>query len=228
MRYEEFLKELNSLQDLKFKDFHSNLIHDDNLIGVKTADLKNVAKKIVKADYDAFIKENKHSFYEENLVHGLLLGYIKKDYIELKKYIDDFIPYIDNWAVCDLTAANLKIYKKKAIREEAFNDIKGYINDKNPWINRFGYVLLLYYYIDDEHIDEIFKLCEKETQEYFVKMAVAWLLSMCFVSYKKDTLAFFKDNKLDKWTYNKALQKLIESKMITDKEKDKLRKMKKK
>ena len=193
MKYKDFLKELNSLQDLNFKDFHSKLIHDDNLIGVKTADLKNIAKEIAKGDYDKFIKENKHSFYEENLVHGLLLGYIKMDYSLLKEYIDDFIPYIDNWAVCDLTAANLKVYKKKNIKEEAFNDIKGYINDKNPWINRFGYVLLLYYYIDEEHLSEIFKKCN-----------------------------------LDEWTYNKTLQKLIESRMITDKEKDRLRKMKKK
>ena len=228
MKYKDFLKELNSLQDLNFKDFHSKLIHDDNLIGVKTADLKNIAKEIAKGDYDKFIKENKHSFYEENLVHGLLLGYIKMDYSLLKEYIDDFIPYIDNWAVCDLTAANLKVYKKKNIKEEAFNDIKGYINDKNPWINRFGYVLLLYYYIDEEHLSEIFRLCENKTQEYFVKMSVAWLLSMCFVSYKKDTLAFLKKCNLDEWTYNKTLQKLIESRMITDKEKDRLRKMKKK
>ncbi len=228
MKYKDFLKELNSLQDLNFKDFHSKLIHDDNLIGVKTADLKNIAKEIAKGDYDKFIKENKHSFYEENLVHGLLLGYIKMDYSLLKEYIDDFIPYIDNWAVCDLTAANLKVYKKKNIKEEAFNDIKGYINDKNPWINRFGYVLLLYYYIDEEHLSEIFRLCENKTQEYFVKMSVAWLLSMCFVSYKKDTLTFLKKCNLDEWTYNKTLQKLIESRMITDKEKDRLRKMKKK
>ena len=224
--YKDFINELYSLQDLKYKQFHSKLILSDKLIGVRTPELKRIAKNIANSNYKEFFKENKHTLYEENIVHGLILGYLKLDFDNLKPFIDDFIPYIDNWAVCDLTVSNLKIFSKN--KDIGFIEIKKYLKDNNPWINRFGYVLLLNYYIEDNYIDKIFKLCTNYKDEYYVKMSIAWLISMCFIKYREKTLNFLNNNELDDWTYNKTIQKIIESNRVSKSEKDILRRLKRK
>lgn len=228
MKYEEFLKELYSLQDLKYKEFHSKLIMSDKLIGVRTPELKRIAKVIARSNYEEFFKENKHELYEENLVHGLILSYLKLNFDELKPLVDEFIPYIDNWAVCDTTVANLKVYKKNKTKDIVFNEIKNYIKNNNPWINRFGYVLLLEYFIEEKYMDEIFELCENYKDEYYVKMAIAWLISVCYIKFKGRTLTFLKKNKLDIWTHNKSIQKIIESNRVSDEDKTMLRGLKRK
>jgi len=215
--YNEFLNELYSLQDLKYKEFHAKLILSDNLIGVRTNELKKIARNIAKSNYKDFFSENRHSIYEESIIHGLTLGYLKLDFNNLKPYIDEFIPHIDNWAVCDLTAANLKIFNKN--KDIGVIEIKKYLKNNNAWINRFGYVLLLDYYIEDKYIDEIFKLCKNYKDEYYVKMSIAWLISMCYIKYKDKTLEFLNNNILDKWTYNKTIQKIIESNRVSKEEK---------
>lgn len=225
MKYDDFLKKLYSLQDLKYKEFHGKLIKSNKLIGVRTPELKRIAKVLAKSDYENFFKENRHNFYEENLVHGLVLGYLKLDFNELKPYIDEFIPYIDNWAVCDITVANLKVYKKSKTKDVVFNEIKNYINNDNPWINRFGYTILLEYFIEEKYIDEIFKLCESYKDHYYVKMGIAWLISSCYIKFKGRTITFLKNNKLDDWTHNKAIQKTIESNRVTIEDKTMLKKL---
>ena len=228
MKYEDFINELYSLQELKYKEFHGKLIMNDKLIGVRTSELKRIAKIIARSNYEEFFKENKHELYEENLVHGLVLGYLKLDFNELKPFVDAFIPYIDNWAVCDMTVANLKIYKKNKTKDIVFNEIKNYISNDNPWINRFGYVLLLEYFIEEKYVDNIFELCENYEDEYYVKMAIAWLISVCYIKYKGRTLTFLKKHKLDVWTHNKAIQKIIESNRVEDSDKIMLRGIKRK
>lgn len=222
--YDEFIKLLYTYEDLKYKDFHKKLILTDNLIGVRTPILKKIAKNIANSNYTSFIEANKHNLYEETIIHGLTLGYIKDDFKILKKLTNNYLPYINNWAICDMTASNLKIFNKN--KEEGFFEIKKYLKDKSPWINRFGYVLLLDYYIEDKYIDKIFSLCKNYKDEYYVKMSVAWLLSMCYIKYKNKTLKFLNSNILDKWTYNKTIQKIIESNRIKKDEKILLKGMK--
>lgn len=226
--YDEFINYLYSFQDIKYRDFHKKLILSDNLIGIRTPELKRIAKSIARSDYKTFFKLNKHKLYEENVLHGLVLGYLKLEFNDLKPFIDEFLPYIDNWAVCDITVANLSIYKRNRTKEICFKEIKKYIKNKNPWINRFGYVLLLDYFIEEEYMDEIFDLCQNYKDEYYVKMAIAWLISMCYIKYKGRTLTFLKNNKLDDWTYNKSIQKIIESNRVTKEDKEMLKKMKRK
>ena len=124
--------------------------------------------------------------------------------------------------------ANLDIYKRNKTKDICFKEIEKYIKDKNPWINRFGYVLLLDYFIEEDYIDRIFKLCENYKDEYYVKMAIAWLISICYIKYKGRTLTFLKNNNLDNWTYNKSIQKIIESSRVTREDKDMLKKLKRK
>lgn len=222
--YNEFIKLLYSHQDLKYKDFHGKLILSNKLIGVRTPLLKKIAKEISKGDYNSFIKLNKHNLYEEIMIHGLIIGYIKCDFSTVKELINNFLPFINNWAICDMTAANLKIYRQN--KDEGFNEIKKYLRSKNYWINRFAYVLLLDYYIESKYIDKIFILCSNYKDEYYVKMSIAWLLSMCYIKYKEKTLKFLNSNTLDKWTHNKTIQKIIESNRISKDEKIILKGMK--
>lgn len=228
MKYNEFINELFSLQDLKYREFNSKIVGADNMIGVRAPELKRIAKIIARGDYKTFFKENKHKYFEENLIHGLTLGYVKLDFKNLKQYIDDFLPFINNWAVCDMTAANLKIFKRNKTKDICFSEIKKYINDNNPWINRFGYILLLDYFIEEEYMDEIFNLCKNYKDHYYVKMGIAWLISVCYIKQKGRTLTFLKNNALDDWTYNKAIQKIIESNRVNIDDKNLLRSMKRK
>ncbi len=226
MTYDEFIKYLYSFQDLKYRNFHKKLILTDDLIGIRTETLKKIAKAISKDNYKLFIKNNRHILYEENVIHGLLLGYLKLEFNILKIFIDEFLPFINNWAVCDLTVSNLKAFSKN--KENGFEEVKKYLKSKNTWINRFGYVVLLNYYIEDKYIDKIFKLCENYPDEYYVKMSIAWLISMCYIKYKNKTIQYLNNCKLDIWTYNKTIQKIIESNRVSKEEKEILKKMKKK
>ena len=224
--YNRFLDYLWTLQDLKYRDFHKKLILSDNLIGIRTPEIRRIAKSISKSDYQSFFKLYEHKLYEENLLHGLTLGYLELNFDELKPFIDEFLPFINNWAVCDMTAANLKICRKN--KDKCFNEIKKYIDSDNYWINRFGYVLLLNYFVDEDYIDKVFRLCERYKDEYYVKMSIAWLISVYYVKYKDKTLTFLKNNKLDDWTYNKAIQKIIESARVSKEDKEMLKGMKRK
>lgn len=221
--YQKLLKKLYELKDEKYKQFHSRLLKNENIevIGIRTPELKKIAKEISKNDYKTFIKENTHQTYEECLLHGLILGYIKVNEKELLKLIDDFIPYIDNWAVNDLTVSNLKAFKTIDLMV-----INKYINSTNPWEIRFGLTLLLTYYITKENLINIFKICNTITNEhYYVKMANAWLISMCYIKYPKETFKYLKTCKLDKFTKNKSISKICDSYRVDKKQKEEIKKL---
>lgn len=219
--YKKIINKLYNLQEEKYKNFHSKLLKNKNikLIGVRTPELKKIAKEISKNDYNSFIKQNPHEVYEEAVLHGLILGYIKVGEKELLKLIDDFIPYIDNWATNDLTVSNLKAFKNINIKV-----INKYINSQNPWEIRFGLTLLLTYYINKENLDKIFKICDSITStHYYVEMANAWLISMCYIKFPKESTQYLKTCKLNKFTKNKAISKICDSYKVSDKEKENIK-----
>lgn len=223
--YQKFIEYLYTLRDSKYKEFHSKLIMDNNLIGIRTPELKKIASIIAKQDYKNFIKYNAKNTYEEKVIYGLVLGYLKINFKERLELLKDFIPLIDNWAVNDIVCANLKSFKKE--QQEGFEFILTCIENNNSWSIRFGIVLLLDFYINDNYIDKILEICNNiQNDEYYVKMAVAWLLSICYIKYKEKTLAFLKTTTIDTWIYNKAIQKTIESTRVSKKEKLDLKKLK--
>lgn len=225
--YNEFIKYLESQKDIKYKEFHFKLLKNDKikLIGIRTPKLKEIAKEISKNNYQYFISNNTHETYEETLIHGLILGYLKIEFEKLEKLLNDFIVYIDNWATCDLTVTNLKIFKKE--QENGFKYINKCLKSKNYWKQRVGIVLLNTYYINDKYIKKIFDLIPNiNTNEYYLQMAIAWLISTCYIKYPNITINILKENKLDTFIHNKSIQKIIESKRISNKEKEKLKQMK--
>ena len=221
--YNKFIEYLFSLKDDEYKKFNQKIVKTDNIIGIRLPILKNIAKIIAKNDYLSFIKNNKHQYSEEIMLHGLVITYLKIDFNESIKLFDEYIKYIDSWATCDSVVMNYKIVSKNL--DICLIKIKEYLKSDKPFVKRVG-IVLLFYYLNDDYIDEVLKLINSvKSDDYYVKMANAWLISICLVKYYDKTVKFLKSCQLDDWTYNKALQKAIESYRIKDKEI--LRKMKK-
>lgn len=219
--YQEFIKKLETQADLKYKQFHGTLIKDNNLIGIRIPTLRNIAKQISKGDYQNFLKENKHQTYEENILHGFVISYSKTDFDTKLKQLDEFLPYINNWAICDCTCSTLKSFKNN--QEEGYQKIIDYLNSNNEWTIRTGLVLLLNYYINDQYIDQILKQAITiKNQEYYVEMANAWLISMCYIKYPKKTEKLLKQKILNTFTQNKSIDKIRDSYRVTKEDKKRL------
>lgn len=223
-------EELISLADEKYKKFHSNLCPGtDNILGVRVPVLRNYAKELSnKYSTDYLLNEIDEEYYEEIMLKGMLIGLNKKlERKELEKYIKEFAPKIDNWAVCDVFCAGLKITKK--YKKEMFELIKEYLASKREFELRFAIVMILDYYIEKEYLEKDFNIFNQiKSDKYYVKMAVAWAISICLIKFYNETIEYLENNTfLDNWTYNKAIQKAIESYRITNEQKHELRKMKK-
>lgn len=220
-------EELKSLQDKKYKEFHSKLCPGtNNIIGIRIPVLRKYAKTLLKEnDFKLLINNIDDEYYEEIMLQGMLIGLAKSDFNEIKPYIENFIPKIDNWAICDTFCAGLKIAKK--YKKEMWNLINKYIAVNKEFYIRFAIVMILDYYIEEEYIEadlEIFNNIKSD--KYYVQMAVAWAISICFIKYYDKTIEYMKTANLDKFTYNKAIQKAIESYRITKEKKEILKKMK--
>lgn len=221
--YQEFIKYLFSISEENYKLFQQKIIPNKNIIGIRTDKLKKISKDIYKGNYQEFLSHIENNYYEENILYGLILTNIK-DINILLTYLDKYILIIDNWASCDLTISNLKIVKNNI--DIFYKYILNNINSNYPYVKRFCYVLLLNYFIKEEYLNTIFNLCDIESNDYYVNMAVAWLISICYIKYKEKTLKYLNNNKLNKFTYNKSIQKIIESKQINNDEKLQLKNMK--
>jgi Predicted DNA alkylation repair enzyme len=226
-KYDIFINKLYEKADLGYVKFLSNLgINEEYIIGIRNPETKKITKEISQTDYISFINYNTHNTYEERMIHGLLLGYIKDDFSTIQKLLRDYIKHIDNWALCDSTVANLHIWKKNV--DDGYSFVEECLNSENIWSQRVGFILLLDYYINDEYIDIILKWCNNfKTEDYYVQMAIAWLISTCYIKYPEKTDKFLENNKMSKWIQNKSIQKIRESNRVLKEDKDKLLKWKK-
>ena len=223
--YNEFLEYLYSLGDTKYKQFHSKLTYNTNIIGIKVPILKDISKHISKGNFLSFIEYVTTNTYEEWLIFGLIIGYSKMDFNDKLNLLDKYIVGIDNWASCDIVCANMKDFKKNM--DKGYNYILKLTQSNACFSVRVGIVLLISFYINEEYLNSIFDICNSiKSDEYYVKMAISWLISICYIKYSNDTLKYLKNNKLDKFAYNKAIQKIIESKRVSKEEKSMLKLMK--
>ncbi len=219
-------QDLFAMQDLKYKEFHGSLCPDmDNIIGVRIPKLREYAKELYKCNNLKDIKiEDK--YYEELVIQGMLIGFQTKEPIEeVIKQVEEFIPKINSWAVCDTFCAGLKITKK--YQTEMFKVIKEYLKSTQEYQVRFAIVMLLNYYINDQYIDQVLQILDNvKLDKYYVQMANAWAISICLIKYYNKTLDFLNTTKIDDFTYNKGIQKAIESYRITNEQKEYLRTLK--
>ena len=156
----------------------------------------------------------------------MLIGFIRNtDIKEVLSIIKNFVPKIDNWAVCDIFCSGLKIVNKN--KETVWNFIQKYLKSKKEFELRFAIVMMLDYFICEKYIDRVLTILDNIKHEaYYVKMAVAWTISVAFVKFKDKTMKYLKKNNLDDWTYNKALQKICESLRVSKETKKIIKAMK--
>ena len=222
-------QELKQLADEKYREFHKGLCPGtENILGIRVPVLREYAKKLSK-EYEIreLLKQIDNEYYEEIMLQGMLIGLEKdKDIQNILKDIEEFVPKIDNWAVCDVFCAGLKITKKHV--KEMWDFLQKYVTSDKEFKIRFGVVMILDYYITDDYLEKNFAIfdCIK-SDKYYVQMAVAWAISICLIKFYDKTKEYLKQTKIDKFIYNKALQKAIESYRISDEQKIELRKMKK-
>lgn len=223
-------QELIQMSDSKYKSFHSNLCPGiNNILGIRVPVLREYAKKLIKKySFEELINNIDDEYYEEIMLQGMLIGLnSKENFNVIKKYIEDYIPKIDNWAICDTFCAGLKIVNQN--KENMWGFIKQYLDSDQEFYLRFAIVIILDYYIEEKYLEEIFRIFNNiQSEYYYVKIAIAWAISICLIKYYDKTINYLKNNsKIDKWTYNKSLQKAIESYRITKSQKELLKNMKK-
>ena len=229
----EVENELLKLADSKYLEFNKSLKlgNDENIkqIGVKMPMLRKYSKKLSKEyELEYLLNNINENYYEEIMLKGLLIGEYKNlNWEELEKYIKYYVPKITDWGLCDTFCCSLKISKKYF--KEIWNLLGEYLKSNNEFEVRFGLVMILNYYINDDYIDKIYEIINNVSlDKYYVKMANAWLISYCVIEYYDKTLNFLKNNlKIDKWTYNKGIQKSIESFRLTKEQKEVLRGLRK-
>lgn len=204
-------------QDLKYRDFQKKLLETKyEYIGVRIPKLRALS-----SSYISYIDDINMDTFEEVLLKGLMIGNLK----EIDKtisYIEKYVPYIDSWAICDTFVSSLKITLKN--KEKMFNFIIKYKDSKKEYELRFLLVMLLNYYIEDKYIDKIFEVIEYiKIDDYYVKMAVAWLLSICYIKEKEATINYLKNNHLDDFTLRKTISKINDSYRVSKEEKEQLK-----
>lgn len=226
--YEEFLEYLFTKQDLKYREFNAKIIvlNVDKLIGIRVPIVREIAKEIVKGEYPDYLKvfetrlnENKVLYFEEKLIYSVVICNMKEDFNNKLPKIDKIISLIDNWALCDCALSSARFIRKN--QESFYKYLLKKIDSQNPWELRFVLVSLLEYYVEEKYLNDIFSICEHITDEnYYVKMAKAWLLSICYINFKYETFNFLKNCNLDVWTVNKTVQKIRESLRVNKDEKE--------
>ena len=219
---------LFALKDENYRRFHAKLIPDipiDNIIGVRTPVLRKYAKEVAKLpEANIFLESLPHSYYEENNLHGALLSLLyPKDIIAFMEQLERFLPYVDNWATCDMLSP--KIFKKYL--PYVYERVQKWLQSDAVYTIRFGIVTLLGFYLDNAFEPEMLQLVANvRSEEYYVNMAVAWYFSMALVKQYDATLPYIQNRVLEPWTHNKSIQKAIESRRIPQETKAYLRGLK--
>ena len=245
MKREEIYKRLLLMKEQNYKEFNSKLIptvDPELVIGVRVPDIRKLAREVVKGDFRTYISELKNVwqddknslFYEEGMLFGMIVGICKAELDEKFSMTRDFVPIIDNWATCDVCCGDLKFADRN--QEEAWEFLQEYLDSDQEYYVRFGVVMLLGHYINSSYIDRVLtslnevRLVWPEGKNehnipygYYVKMAVAWAVSVCYAKFPEKTLPYIKENKLDDFTHNKAIQKIRESYRVAKEDKDYLK-----
>lgn len=224
---EEITRRLFEMQDLKYRDFHARLIpttKKERIIGVRTPELRKYAKELRKSgEWKEFIRELPHTYHEENALHGYILGEIKTDYEEMMEELERFLPYVENWAVCDTISP--KIFKKYP--SQVYEKIRQWVKSGHVYTVRFGVVTLLQFFLDENFDPEMPELVAGiHREEYYINIAIAWYLSTALAKQYETVLPLMESRTLDPWIQNKTIQKAVESYRISDEQKQYLRTLK--
>lgn len=222
------VKLLNANRDEKYADFHSRLIptvDKERILGVRTPVLRSLARDLLK-DKDfcdnilpEFLNELPHFYYDENTLHGEFISK-QKDFDKAVELTEEFLPHIDNWAVCDML--DPKVFGKH--KEELFALICKWLDSGSVYTVRFGIDMMLKHFLDDNfRVEHLPLVLNAKGDDYYIKMAKAWYFSFAFIKHYNTTLDFFKSVKMDEWIFKKSIQKSRESFRLTAEQKEELK-----
>ena len=223
---ERVQKQLFKLQDLQYRDFQAKLlptIEKETIIGVRMPVLRKFAKGYGKTEEaKEFLKILPHQYYDENNLHGLLIEQIK-DYDRCLAELERFLPYIDNWATCDMLA--VKVMKNHL--DTFIEEVCRWMKSDRTYTIRFGIGMLMRYYLDDRFQEEYAESVAKvQSQEYYVNMMIAWYLATALAKQWDAAVSYIEEKRLNPWTHNKTIQKARESYRITPEQKEYLKTLK--
>ena len=210
---------LLEVKDDKYKDFQAKLVPNispDTIIGVRTPEMRKIAKEVFNSDLkDGFLAELPHRYYEENLVHFFVVALIK-DFDECIEAVEAFLPYIDCWPVSD--QATPKSFKKQ--HERLLPYIRKWIASEHVYTARFGIRMLMNEYLGDDFREEYLSLvASKQGEDYYLKMMVAWYFATALAKRYDESVRYIEEKKLDDWVHKKAIQKALESYRVTEEHK---------
>jgi len=223
---DEIIKTMYAQQDLKYRDLQVTTIPSveaDAIIGVRTPQLRAYAKELGKReDVGEFLDSLPHKFFEEDQLHAFIISGMK-DYDEAMARLEEFLPYVNNWATCDQMSP--KVFKKN--KKDLLKHIKVWIKSKKTYTIRYGVGMLMEHFLDEDFDVKYPVMVSKlRSDEYYVNMMIAWYFATALAKQYDAVIPFIEERKLDVWTHNKAIQKSIESYRITDEQKAYLRTLK--
>lgn len=225
---EEIREELYRLQDEGYREFQSKLIptvEPDTVIGVRTPELRKYAKTLVKQEgVQEFLHDLPHRHFDENQLHAFILSEMK-DFETCIREVCTFLPFVDNWATCDQLSP--KVFRKH--RPELLEYIREWISSDRTYTIRFGVGILMEHFLDEDFDPAYPELVsEIRSEEYYVNMMIAWYFATALAKQYEQVLPYIEENRLERRTHNKAIQKSLESYRISDEQKAYLRSLKRK
>lgn len=226
MNNTDLINKLFELKDDEYKEFHSKLmptVKKEKIIGIRVPMLRKFAAEFYKVPYaEEFLNTLPHFYYEENNLHAFLIEKTK-NFDEAIELTDKFLPFVDNWATCDMLRP--KVFAKG--KDKLLKYIEKWLNDAHPYTVRYGIEMLMVHYLGENFSPKYPELISKiKSDEYYVNMMISWYFATALSKQYNKILPFFNIQTLDKWTHNKAIQKAIESYRITDEQKAELKKLK--
>ena len=216
-------KLLESMSEESYRRFSASLLPGvDRILGVRLPAMRRLAKQIAANDWRTYLKTAQRNSFEEIMLQGMVIGYLDAPADERLQWIANFLPSIDNWSVCDSFCSGLKLARTHP--EPVWEFLQPYFEDPRPFAVRFAVVMLLFYYIDAQHLPRVLALLEEvHSDEYYVKMAVAWAASMCYAAFPDETLPWLQAARLDEFTYRRTIRKICESHQVNAEQKSHLR-----
>ena len=219
-------KQLFELKDEKNAQFQAKLtpgVDRELFLGVRVPAARALAKQYIKnPECEEFLNELPHKYFDENMLHVLLVSEIK-EYDRCVDEIDKILPYVDNWAVCDVLSP--KVFKKN--KDRLIKKIYEWSGSKETYTCRFGIEMLMSHFLDDDFKAEYLELpAGIQSEEYYVNMMLAWFFATALAKQWEASVVYLEERRLDVWVHNKTIQKACESYRITDEQKSYLRSLK--
>lgn len=221
--YNKFVKYLISLQDKEYKEFHSSLVLNSKyeMIGIRVPIMRTIAKKIANTNIEEFLEYSQDKYYEEVMIEGLVISHIKDEKI-FSKYFKEYIKKIDNWAICDSFCSSIKIVREN--EEKYFKQAINLALNKEEFTSRVGLVMILNHFISLNKLNTIFDTLNKiQSDKFYINMAESWLVCEMYIKFPEETRKFIENNKLNRFTQNKAISKIHDSYRISKEEKELLK-----